>query len=237
MGGADVGLAARRRAATQVAVEAHLLDGDGPVPLDEDTAHHLDRVLRLRDGESVVVTDGAGGWRLATVERSGGTMVLVPSSAVAGEPAVDPPLVLAAAIPKGDRLEWMVQKATELGARRIVLLHTDRSVVRWKAARVEHQLIRLQRIADEATRQSRRVWSTEVSGPVAATEVLGGAVVAEPGGRALQAGDRTVAIGPEGGWSDDELAIAGAQVDLGDAVLRTETAAIAAVVRVTALAP
>jgi len=228
------GLAARRSAATQVVVSSDGLLGDGPIELDDDVLHHLERVLRLRDGEVVSVTDGCGGWRLAAVRRSPSALAVVPTTPVVIEQEARP-LVLAAAMPKGDRLEWMVQKASELGARRIVLLHAERSVVRWKPARVEHHLQRLQRVADEATRQSRRVWATVVSGPQPASDVLPGSVVAEPGGRPLSAADHRLAVGPEGGWSDAELAAAGDRVDLGGAVLRTETAAIAALAIVGAL--
>ena len=80
--------------------------------------------------------------------------------------------------------------------------------------------------------QSRRVWLPTVEGPAPAAEWLGapGAVVAEPGGRPLAASDRTVVIGPEGGWSADELAAVDLDrtVSLADSVLRVETAAVVA---------
>lgn len=229
------GLAARRGAGAQVTVTPEALDAEAPVALDDDTSHHLDRVLRLRDGEPVSLTDGAGRWRIAAVRRSDSAFAVEPVTSVVAERSAHAPLTLLAAMPKGDRLDWMVQKATELGARRIVLVHAERSVVRWKPARVERQLRRLQRVADEAGRQSRRVWATEVCGPEPALEVLPGAVAAEPGGRPLTGHDRILAIGPEGGWSEGELAAADDRVDLGDAVLRTETAAIAALAIVGAL--
>jgi 16S rRNA (uracil1498-N3)-methyltransferase len=131
-------------------------------------------------------------------------------------------------MPKGDRLDWLVQKVTELGVDRLVLLHCDRSVVRWKDDRRDGQLARLQRIADEACRQSRRVWRLRLDGPVDAAAVLAEYVVAEPGGRPLTASDRVVAVGPEGGWSDRELLLARDRASLGDTILRTETAAISA---------
>jgi 16S rRNA (uracil1498-N3)-methyltransferase len=130
-------------------------------------------------------------------------------------------------MPKGDRLDWMVQKVTELGVDRLVLLHAEHSVVRWKPDRAEHQLARLQRIADEALRQSRRVVRMTIDAPVAATDVLGDFVVAEPGGRDLRTGDTKVAVGPEGGWSASELAVCRDRIDLGPTILRTETAAVA----------
>jgi 16S rRNA (uracil1498-N3)-methyltransferase len=136
-------------------------------------------------------------------------------------------VTIVVAIPKGERLDWMVQKLTELGVDHLVLMETDRSAVRWKPDRLDQQLERLRRIAAEACRQSRRVWAMEVSSPRPAAEVLPGAALAEPGGRALRGSDRMVAVGPEGGWSEAELAMAGELIDLGPTVLRTETAAIA----------
>ena len=123
----------------------------------------------------------------------------------------------------------MVQKATELGVDHIQLLHAHHSVVRWKPARFEHQLDRLRKISDEAARQSRRVRRVEILAPAEALEVLPTSVAAEPGGRPITSSDRIVAIGPEGGWSADEIDAAADRVDLGPNILRTETAALAAI--------
>lgn len=218
---------ALRSTSTHVLVDADVLGATGSISIDDDTEHHLRRVLRLRDGESVSVTDGAGRWCLATVILDRNALRLDATTPFVAESTPTRTITVAAAMPKGDRLEWMVQKVTELGVDRLVLLHAEHSVVRWKADRVEHQLARLQRIADEALRQSRRVFRLAIEAPVAAVEVLGGYVVAEPGGRALSATDTAVAVGPEGGWSDIELAQAGDRIDLGPTILRTETAAVA----------
>ena len=213
-------------------VEPDVLDSDGAVLLDDEVDHHLRRVLRLRAGEQVGLTDGAGRWRLAAVADAGGTggaggrLVLETTTPVAVEPDREP-ITVAAAMPKGDRLDWLVQKVTEIGVDRIVLLHADRSVVRWKPERAARHRDRLQRIADEACRQSRRVHRAVVDGPFDASSVLSQFAVAEPGGRRLAGGDRSVAIGPEGGWSEPELAMAADRVDLGPTILRTETAAVA----------
>lgn len=223
-----------RRTSAHVFVERGVLDADGVVSLDDEVEHHLRRVLRLRVGEQVGLTDGAGRWRLAEVAGPGGGndvsdgLVLEPCSPVATEPD-RAAVTVAAAIPKGDRLDWLVQKVTEIGADRIVLLHADRSVVRWTPERAARHRSRLQRVADEACRQSRRVHRAVIEGPVDARSVLSEFVVAEPGGRRLAPGDRSVAIGPEGGWSEAELAVAADRVDLGPTILRTETAAVAAV--------
>jgi 16S rRNA (uracil1498-N3)-methyltransferase len=191
-------------------------------------------VLRLGDGDVVTVTDGRGGWRSTLLRVVGREVALEPHGSVERERRVDDELVLATAIPKGERVDWLVQKVAEVGADRIVLLHASRSVVRWAPERADRRRARLQRIADEALQQSRRVWRTVVDGPVAADEVLPEAALAEPGGRPPAAADRVLAIGPEGGWTDDELARAGERIDLGPAVLRVETAAVVAATLVAA---
>jgi 16S rRNA (uracil1498-N3)-methyltransferase len=223
---------ARRAASTHVFVDAEMLDLDGVVVLDSETEHHLARVLRLRSGEHVTVSDGAGRWRQTTVagaaESGAVGFRLETTSDVVTTPRPHPPLTLASAIPKGDRVEWLVQKAVEIGVDTLQLLHSDRSVIRWKPDRATKQMVRLRRIAIEAARQSRRVWLPAVLPPSEASAVLPQAAVAEPGGRAVGSGDNFIAIGPEGGWSCDELEIAREQVTLGSNVLRTETAVLVA---------
>ncbi|MFT4656132.1 MAG: 16S rRNA (uracil1498-N3)-methyltransferase [Candidatus Aldehydirespiratoraceae bacterium] len=218
----------RRRSSTHVLLASGdevQLDLD-EITLDDEIGHHLARVLRLRDGEPVSVTDGAGRWRMTDFSSIGPLVVLTASSAVTTEP---PPsrFTLATAIPKGDRVDWLVQKTVELGADRIILLHAERSTVRWKPERAAKQIVRLQRIADEATRQSRRVWRTEVAGPAPASDVLGGATIAEPGGDAIRGDEAMIAVGPEGGWSADELERSARSVRVGGNILRIETAAVA----------
>lgn len=218
----------RRSASTQIFVTGDVLDGDGVIALESSMEHHLNRVLRLGEGEYVSVSDGAGRWRLAGVIYAGGSLALEPAGPVVAKRRLHPPLTIATAIPKGDRVDWLVQKAVEIGVDTVQLLHTERSVVRWKAERAAKQVERLNRIAHEAARQSRRVWLPEVQPPVPVLDVLASSVVAEPGGRNVAAGDTSIAIGPEGGWSPRELANASARVQLGPNVLRTETAALVA---------
>jgi 16S rRNA (uracil1498-N3)-methyltransferase len=210
---------------------AHVLVRDLAAPaLDERDEHHLRRVLRLRDGEAVTVTDGAGAWRPCRIGPGG--------LELDGEVRTEPPrpaVTVAVAIPKQDRPEWLVQKLTELGIDRIVLLHATRSVVRWDGDRAERHVAKLRRVAAEAAMQSRRVRLPEIAGPLDAAEVLPRCVAAEPGGRALAADDDAIAVGPEGGWTDRELAQARDLVGLGHHVLRVETAAVAAAAALTAL--
>ena len=214
---------ALRSSAAHVFVESV----DAPIPPDDD-AHHLFRVLRLRDGETVTVSDGRGAWAEAKV--SGASLVPTGPSHHEPEPVE---VAIAAAIPKGDRLEWMVQKLTEVGATRILLMHCARSVVRWKPDRAMGQLERLRRVSREAAMQSRRVWLPVVQGPVdfSAVAAVPGAALAEPGAGRPAEMPRLVLVGPEGGFSAEELSAPLPRIGLGDSVLRVETAALVAAVR------
>lgn len=214
---------ALRTSAAHLVVDS--LEAPDPSP---DDAHHLFRVLRVRDGEVVTVCDGEGGWRPTRV--AGGA--LLPDGPVVRDPQ-PAPCTIAVAIPKGDRLDWMVQKLTEVGITRLVLVDYARSVVRWDAAKRERQLERVRRIAREASLQSRRTWLPMIDGPVpfAVAAALPGARLAEPDGEPGPLGD-TVLVGPEGGFGAEELAAGLPAVSLGPNVLRVETAALVACTRI-----
>jgi 16S rRNA (uracil1498-N3)-methyltransferase len=211
-----------------------------PVVDDADVRHLLD-VLRLRAGELVAVSDGAGRWAPCRVagdalsrgaRRADATALLVPDGPVVTVPRVGPEVTVAFAPTKGDRPEWVVQKLTELGVDRVVPLRTARSVVRWEGERGDKQVERLRRVAREASAQSRRVWLPEVAG-VCRIDALGGVagtapVLADPGGEAPGVDRPAIAVGPEGGWDDDERAVVTRSVGLGPTVLRAETAAVVA---------
>lgn len=201
-----------------------LVDDVGAPTLDDDAVHHLFRVLRARSGDLVTVTDGAGHWRPCRA----GSDELEPVGDVVAVARRATPLTVACTIPKQDRPEWIVQKLTEIGMDRIVLMHAERSVVRWNGERAGRHMAKLHRVAAEALQQSRGVWLPEIEGPVVAAEVLSTAAAAEPGARPVRADDTTVAIGPEGGWTPTELGLAAATVSIGAGVLRVETAAIVA---------
>jgi 16S rRNA (uracil1498-N3)-methyltransferase len=211
---------------------AHVVVGDVSAPVLDDAAHHhMTRVLRLRSGDVVTVTDGAGAWRSCrfadgSLEIDGDVRVL---------PRREQPITIAFAIPKADRPEWIVQKLTELGVDRMIVVHAERSVVRWDDGRAAKHLVKLRRAVLETMHQCRAVWLPSIEGPVEALTVLPTAVAAEPGGRSLRADDRTIAVGPEGGWSRAELDAAAGRVSLGSTVLRVETAALTACVRAVAL--
>ena len=216
---------------TSVASVAHVVVADlgHPVLTDED-AHHLKSVLRLRPGESVGATDGRGGYLPCSWS---GSPLLEAVGPATSSPRPSPPLGVGLVPVKGDRPEWAVQKLTELGMDRIVVLSSERAVVRWEGARLASHVDRLERVARAALMQSRQLWLPEIVVGRSVVEELedGGDVVAiaDRGGRPLPAGVRTVLIGPEGGWTDSERRRAGDRVvGLAPAVLRAETAAVAA---------
>ena len=206
--------------------------------LDEEAAHHLSSVLRLRPGEAVEATDGRGGLVPCVWAGAGRLDAVGP---VVVSPPRSPVLTVGFVPVKGDRPDWAVQKLTELGVDRIVLLSSERSVVRWAEERAAGHVARLERVARSALMQSRQVWLPEVVGVVPVGEVLAGGAaeagvaVADLGGPPLDAGVHTVLVGPEGGWSEAEREWAGPRVGLGAGVLRAETAAVAAGVLLTAV--
>jgi 16S rRNA (uracil1498-N3)-methyltransferase len=207
---------------------AHVFVDDLASPLLDDTdRHHLGRVLRLRDGENVSVSDGNGRWR--SCSWNDGNLTIVGD--VVTEPAPASRVGVAFAAVKGDRTEWAVQKLTELGVDDIVVLApTRRSVVRW--SNVDKQLHKLRTVAREAAMQSRRVWLPKVSGLAPLADVIAspGAVVADPSGSALSQVDMPalIVVGPEGGFDPEEIPAATPRVSLGDTILRAETATLVA---------
>lgn len=201
--------------------KAHIVVADVERPqLTDEVEHHLRRVLRLQDGAAVTATDGRGSW-VATTLRAGGLEVC---GEVGFRDRVGRAITIGFAIPKQDRPEWIVQKLTELGVSRILLVHAERSVVRWSPEKATAKVDRLRSVSIEALQQSRGVWLPELGGPVEASGVLGGSAVAEPGGGAFPSTATRYLIGPEGGWTSTELALADPTFGLGETILRVETA-------------
>jgi 16S rRNA (uracil1498-N3)-methyltransferase len=220
--------------ADRFSVAAHVLVADIDAPtLDLEDIHHLSSVLRLRSGEAVGATDGAGAWRLCRF-RTGGQLETAGSVDPDGEvirvERPDPALTIAFAPVKGDRPEWAVQKLAEVGVDRIVLMQTDRSVVRWDSKRAQSHLERLRKVARQALMQSRGCWLPEVSGvlPFSTLARGPGAALAAPAGSPPSLVHSAILIGPEGGWSPAEEAEGLPTVALGPGVMRSETAAVAA---------
>jgi 16S rRNA (uracil1498-N3)-methyltransferase len=187
----------------------------------------------------VVACDGAGSWvpcRVAGASDGSGSpdpaAVLVADGPLTTEARPEPAITVAFVPAKGDRPDWVVQKLTELGVDRIVPIRSRRSVVRWERDRADRAVERLRRVSREAAAQCRRVWLPEVAG-VTSLEAMAGQTgrapsLAHPGGGPPSLSHPAIAIGPEGGWDDDELARSGGTVGLGPTVLRAETAALVA---------
>jgi 16S rRNA (uracil1498-N3)-methyltransferase len=197
--------------------------------LTSDDDHHLTRVLRLRAGESVIAADGSGSWRSCTYVALG--TPLEPAGEITEEPAPEHPTVVAFAPVKGDRPEWAFSKLVELGVDTIVLLMCDRSVVKWGDERGERHRLRLDKLAVSAAGQCRRVTLPTLVGPMTLAEAASafpGLTLGQIGGDKPTAGLGAIAIGPEGGWSEGELALGLPSVSLGSTVLRAETATVAA---------
>jgi 16S rRNA (uracil1498-N3)-methyltransferase len=208
---------------------AHVFVADVTSPeLTLDDARHLGRVLRVRTGEIVSVADGTGGW--CTAAFDGG--VLRPLAEAARVAPMTPSITVAMAVSKGDRPEWAVQKLTEVGVDRIIPLTAARSIVRWDTSRVERVLGRWRSIAHQSAMQSRRLQVPVIEEPASVAELAARhdlvAAMAEPGAAAPTLARPAMLIGPEGGWSPEELASGLPTVGLVPTVLRSETAAVVA---------
>ncbi len=196
-------------------------------------AHHFSRVLRLAPGQPVTLADGRGGWCEA---RFGPAPE--PVGPVTVEPSPAPSLCVAFVPVKGEGPEWYVQKLTELGIDEIVPLVSERSVVRWDGARAARNHERMVGAAREACLQCRRLhlptvapvtdlarFLAERAGP--AGEGGPALALADPDGMPPTAALSALVVGPEGGFSRAELALAPA-VALPGHILRAETAAVMA---------
>jgi 16S rRNA (uracil1498-N3)-methyltransferase len=209
--------------------------------------HHAADVQRLRAGEELLLADGRGGVARAEVTAVGRGSIDVRVGERSFTPAADPRLVVVQGIAKGDRGELAVQAMTEIGVDEIVPWAASRSVAQWRGDRGVKARDKWVSTAREAAKQARRSWLPEVSGsPDVSTKLVAarlGAVAAafvlheEASDRLTTAklpaaGEIVLVVGPEGGISDQELGTfvtAGAHpVKLGDNVLRTSTAGVAA---------
>jgi 16S rRNA (uracil1498-N3)-methyltransferase len=216
---------------------AHVFVADLTSPvLSGDDAHHLERVLRLRPGEAVIVSDGRGWWSSCRYAGSGRLEACGPPILTE---APSPPITVGFAVTKGERPQWVVQKLTELGVDRIVPFVTERTVARWEGERAARHIERLRAVARAAAMQSRRVHLPQIDDVTSFSRLVAdvGAVgaLAHPGGGPISLSRPAVLIGPEGGFSEDETACGLPTVSLGPGVLRAETAAVAASVLLCAL--
>ncbi|NOY40419.1 MAG: 16S rRNA (uracil(1498)-N(3))-methyltransferase [Planctomycetes bacterium] len=212
------------------------------VTLSGSEAHHLLHVMRAQPGLELVLFDGCGGeYRAEVVRCKRSTVELVVGPQQEIERELPFALTLAVALPKGDRQRWLIEKAVELGVTRLVPLRTARSVGNPKPERLNRYVI-------EASKQCGRNRLMELASACGwdefeTIETRGSRVFAHPGGVPFgQIGhdgtsDLTIAVGPEGGFTDEEAASAEgagwAVVGLGSRILRIETAAVALVAAAT----
>ena len=219
------------------------LPASGELALPDELAHHALRVLRLRDGEALILFDGEGDEVEArlSVRGKAGFAVLGERRRVNRESPLQ--VVLVQALAASDKMDWVIQKAVELGVSAIQPVQAERSVLRLSAERAEKRLAHWRQVAVAACEQSGRNRIPEVRalqglGKWLAAHRDGSCHVLAPGGEvgftdlARLPGPIHVLVGPEGGWTDSELAAcdgAGCRrVTLGPRVLRTETAGLAA---------
>ncbi len=215
--------------------------------LGREQAHYLGRVLRLHDGDVLTVFNGENGEfnaRVTSLTKSSATIVVDAPVETATESALK--IHLVQGISRGERMDFVVQKATELGVKRITPVFTEYGVVKLDQARAAKRNDHWQSVAINACEQSGRIRPPLIDAPVGLNRWFGAGakeadtdLILQPGAAvALSSFAAPVAkvcllIGPEGGFSDTEYedaTIAGfAAVSLGPRVLRTETAALTAI--------
>ena len=211
----------------------------------ESDAHHIARSLRMAVGDDVTICDGEGteySCRLTRIRDDECECDILSKQSGATEPPVE--ITLCMAYPKGDKLETVIQKAVELGASRILPFESSRCIKRPKAEKIDKQLARLSRIAEEAAKQCGRARIPEVLPPVGYSEMLRLAAGCELAlfcyeaeeefsvKRVLKSHARptscAVIVGSEGGFSEEEARLAAESgavtVSLGRRILRCETA-------------
>ena len=212
--------------------------GPGDVTLDGPEAHHLAAVRRFVAGDAVTLFNGDGHEYPAQVVEVGKKRVTVRVTAVLNpDRELGFPLHVASALPKGDRGDFLIEKLTELGATDFTPLMTERGVVKADESKAD----KLRRAVIEASKQCGRNVLMRVHAPARWADwcprQTGVRLIAHPGGAArgsTSAAGATVAVGPEGGFTEQELQLAVAngweRLSLGPRILRVETAAVAAVV-------
>jgi 16S rRNA (uracil1498-N3)-methyltransferase len=210
--------------------------------LDGPEGRHAAVVRRIGPGERIRLTDGRGAWAEGPVTAASKAGVTVAVHDRGSVPAAAARLVVVQAVPKGERAELAVEMLTEVGADLIVPWKADRSQFRANPERTEKLQAKWQAWAFEASKQSRRSWFAEV-GPLATTaEVAQRLATAElpvvlheeatvplASLDVPEQGEIVIVIGPEGGIASEELKAFDVEpVRLGDTVLRTSTAGVAA---------
>ena len=210
--------------------------------LDSDNSHHLNKVLRFPVGKNITVFNGDGFDYTALVQDAKKTTNLKVISKEPNNTESKLDLTLAQGIAKGEKMDFLIQKAVELGVTRIIPMKLERCVVRLRDEKVQKKIDHWQKIANHACEQSGRSVIVRIANPVSLEELLEetshhGFVLhhrAQIGLSQVQETSKaTILIGPEGGLTDKEVSdseVAGYQsILIGKRVLRTETASLAAI--------
>jgi 16S rRNA (uracil1498-N3)-methyltransferase len=227
------------------------------VELDDNAAHHALRVLKVDAGDTAILFDGSGGQWLAELHPAGKRLNarLLEFSPGVAEPALQ--ITLVQSLPSADKMDWVVQKAVELGVTAIQPVTAKRSVVRLSGERMERRVEHWRAVAIAACEQSGRNRVPTVAPILELPQYLAlhlstaardnhlrlicAPAMAESSLRALTAPDGPVSIliGPEGGFEEGEMAAARAAgfraISLGPRVLRTETAGLAVLAAIMTL--
>ena len=227
---------------------AGVADPGSTLELSGDDARHALGPLRLRVGDRVTSSDGAGGLAVGRIVRADRGALVVEVEERSGEAPRSPTVRVLMAAPKGERLTWAVQKLTEVGVDAVVLVESSRSVRRWPAERAARAAERMATVAREAAKQSRRRFLPEVGGPMPWDEGMDAAleagtlvvlwegatsglpeVLPAQAPRAI-----SLVVGPEGGIPEEDARSAAERgallAGLGPTLMRTETAAVASAV-------
>ena len=210
--------------------------------LNSDNSHHLNKVLRFPVGKNITVFNGDGFDYKALVQDAKKTTSLKIISRERNNSESKLDLTLAQGIAKGEKMDFLIQKAVELGVTRIIPMKLERCVVRLREEKVQKKIDHWQKIANHACEQSGRSVIVSVSDPVSLEGLLeekghNGFVLhhrAQIGlSQVQESSNATILIGPEGGLTEKEVSdseFAGYQsVHIGKRVLRTETASLAAI--------
>ena len=221
-----------------------LLSPETVVVLSAMPSAHLIKVLRLRAGAKAVLFNGDGSDYLCEImlaKAEAAQLRILSVQAAAGESPLK--ITLLQAICRGDKMDWVLEKATELGVTHIIPVQSERSEVQLDSERASKRREHWQRVVISACEQSGRAFVPQVEALQTLGNRLSGEISAaakiilEPGGAPIsmtrELSSVALAVGPEGGWSERDLAQLGlvgfSQAAIGPRVLRTETAGIAAI--------
>lgn len=214
-----------------------------------DDARHISKVMRMREGEEIIVVS-TGEASICTIEQIGEEIIVKQTGRVIPSPEMPIQVTIACGLPKGDKLELIAQKATELGMYALIPFEAERSIVKWDAKKASKNQQRLQKIAKEAAEQSHRTYIPQISEAVNFQQLLKTVqdydVVFIADEEDAKAEKRTrfaeklknvydkksksilIIFGPEGGISRKEadalLAVGAQTMSLGPRILRAETA-------------